>query len=124
MDFYDANAHTFKYDTLQMYVARPFQQHRGQSTAHGTNNDGLFYAGFGNTLYDMHAYHHAGIPLHRTFLIDKQSRIYCLDKDGTANGETTAPAIDNPKEYAQFKGTLFANGYRDDALLPHIRKEA
>jgi hypothetical protein len=82
MDVYDVNAHVFKYDTLQSYVARPFQQHwtTKDSTEPDERARRIFYAGLGNTLFGMHAYHHAGIALHRMFLIDKQSRIYCLDQ--------------------------------------------
>jgi hypothetical protein len=82
MDVYDVNAHVFKYDTLQSYVARPFQQHwtTKDSTEPDERARRIFNAGLGNTLFGMHAYHHAGIALHRMFLIDKQSRIYCLDQ--------------------------------------------
>jgi hypothetical protein len=121
MDFYDVNAHVFKYDTLQSYVARPFQQHwtRSDGAEPDDRDKGIFYAGLGNTLFDMHAYHHAGIALHRMFLIDKQSRIYCLDQNDIQlelNGH-------HPREYARAKGTLFVDGYRDDNLLSHISRD-
>jgi hypothetical protein len=120
MDFYDANAHIFKYDTLQSYVARPFQQHwTTKDSAEADERDkSIFYAGLGNTLFDMHAYHHAGIELHRMFLIDKQSRIYCLDQTDIQ----LELHMNHPRDYALAKGTLFANGYRDANLLSHVSR--
>lgn len=109
MDLYAKNAHEFKYKTLQRYVARPFQDH-------GVDN--IFYAGFGNTLYDMHAYHKAGMDLHRMFLIDKQSKIHCLDDD-TSDEQVVKELLRHPKEYAFTRGTLF-DGYKDERLLSHV----
>jgi LNS2 (Lipin/Ned1/Smp2) len=112
MDFYHANAHEFKYDTLKKYVARPFQD---------LGATDVFYAGFGNTVFDMHAYHNAGIDLHRMFLIDKQSRIYCLDRKEHEDSNTDVErALDRPKEYAMARGTLYGNGYQDPKLLLHV----
>lgn len=113
MDFYHANPHEFKYDTLKKYVARPFQDL-------GVTN--VFYAGFGNTVFDMHAYHNAGMDLHRMFIIDKQSRIYCLDRkehkeEDADDSKDVQRALDHPKEYAMARGTLFADGYHDAKLL-------
>jgi len=119
MDLYARNAHEFKYETLQRYVARPFRDH-------GRVNDDVFYAGFGNTVYDMHAYHKAGMDLHRMFLIDKQSKIYCLDVSSSSSNDddndidkTKAKLLSHPKEYAYTRGTLF-DGYGDEKLLSHV----
>lgn len=111
MDFVDKNPHTFKYDTLEKYVCQPFRQL-------GVTRP-IFEAGFGNTVYDMHAYHNAGIQPHRMFLIDKQSQIYCLDKNEVEpnDADRVNRALDHPKEYAMERGTLFSGGYEDEKLL-------
>ena len=101
----------------------------------------LFVAGFGNTVHDMHAYHNAGMELHRMFLIDQQSQIYCLDSSNNRDDDdekeepSRDPAasssrrenhrradeiLDHPKEYAMKKGTLFAKGYEDERLLSFV----
>ena len=117
MDFYHANAHEFKYDTLKNYVARPFRDL-------GVRSRDIFYAGFGNTVFDMHAYHNAGIDLHRMYLIDKQSRIYCLDRKEHEDADSNVQRVlDHPKEYAVARGTLFADGYHDAKLLSHVLGE-
>jgi phosphatidate phosphatase PAH1 len=124
MDFYYANAHEFKFDTIEKYVTQPF-------LTIGANIKNIFYAGFGNTVYDMHAYHNAGIDLHRMFLIDKKSNIYCLDSTHTFSSSTNECnekidkkyiqcALDHPKQYALTKGTLFVHGYVDPKLLTYI----
>ena len=117
MDFYHANAHVFKYDTLKQYVTRPFRE----LLLGGTEKSDVFYAGFGNTVFDMHAYHNAGMDLHRMFLIDKQSRIYCLDRKEHEDADSNVQrALNHPKEYAAARGTLFVDGYRDGKLLSHL----
>lgn len=138
MDFYYANAHEFKYDTLERYVLRPFRQlttsdpkckvsnenasrpgdERKIATEVDYNMD-IFYAGFGNTLFDMNAYHRAGIDLHRMFLIDKQSQIHCLDG---SNSNEDKPAMNQPKTYARVRGTLFVDGYKDTKLIQHVHR--
>lgn len=115
MDFYHINAHEFKYDTIQKYVTQPF-------LSVGVKRNQLFYAGFGNTVYDMHAYHNAGIDLHRMFLIDKKSRIFCLDSTSFTSGDSKSiqRALDHPRRYATVKGTLFADGYDDPKLITYL----
>jgi hypothetical protein len=72
-------------------------------------------------VFDMHAYHNAGIDLHRMYLIDKSSQIYCLDnQDHVADETRVQRALDHPKEYAQVRGTLFVKGYQDANLLSHV----
>ena len=97
MDFVNKDAHEFKYQTLRKYVL----------SLYGRN---LLYAGFGNTPYDIHAYHRAGVQ--RLYFIDKSSKIHHI---------TDGPRLDNPKEYLTRKGNCFADGYRDFNLLPHVR---
>lgn len=79
-------------------------------------------------MYDMHAYHKAGMDLHRMFLIDKKSKIYCLDENSKSSAKDNAKdeVKDNdtvlgrhPKEYAFSRGTLF-DGYGDEKLLSHV----
>jgi phosphatidate phosphatase PAH1 len=117
MDFYHINAHEFKYDTIQKYVTQPF-------LSVGIKRDQIFYAGFGNTVYDMHAYHNAGMDMHRMFLIDKKSCIFCLDSTLTTSDDSTRTciqrALDHPKRYATVKGTLFSDGYDDPKLLTYL----
>jgi hypothetical protein len=128
MDFYYVNAHEFKYETLQKYVIKPF-------TEIGAEIKNILYAGFGNTLYDMHAYHHSGIDLHRMFIIDKKSRIYCCDAATTTlallpdkkekNDNRTKQGngkivLNHPKQYESVKGTMFSDGYKDPELISHI----
>jgi len=115
MDFVDQNPHTFKFDTLTKYVCKPYRQLGVTSP--------IFEAGFGNTLYDMRAYHNAGIQLHRMFLIDKQSQIYCLDKNEVEpnnDADRVNRALDHPKQYAMERGTLFSRGYEDERLLSFV----
>jgi LNS2 (Lipin/Ned1/Smp2) len=123
MDFYHVNAHEFKYETLQKYVIQPFVDL-------GINIDDFLYAGFGNTLYDMHAYHNAGIEPQRMFIIDKQSRIHCCDassnllspktEDVVAQLAQTQRAFGHPKKYELLRGTLFLGGYADPELITYI----
>jgi LNS2 (Lipin/Ned1/Smp2) len=126
MDFYYVNAHEFKYNTLQKYVIKPFVEI-------GADMRSILYAGFGNTLYDMHAYHHAGIDLYRMFIIDKKSRIHCCDATLTSlpgnKGENDDSmkqqakcqlVLDHPKQYESVKGSMFANGYKDPNLISYI----
>lgn len=115
MDFYHINAHEFKYDTIQKYVTQPFLRL-------GVNPNQIFFAGFGNTVYDMHAYHNAGIDLHRMFLIDKRSRIFCLDSTSSTSedNESIQRALDHPKRYASKKGSLFSAGYDDPNLVTYL----
>jgi hypothetical protein len=129
MDHWDRNPHVFKKDLLERNVLRLFREL-------GVVTPSLFEAGFGNTLYDMHAYHKAGIALHRLFLVDKQSRIFCLDRNfrtsATSNGSKkhtstngvsgceNRRALDHPKDYAMETGTLFPKGYEDERLWKYI----
>lgn len=115
MDFYHINAHEFKYDTIQKYVTQPFLRV-------GIDRNQIFYGGFGNTVYDMHAYHNAGIDLHRMFLIDKKSRIFCLDSTLSPSDDSKSiqRALDHPKRYAAVKGTLFPRGYDDPKLMTYL----
>ena len=130
MDHWDRNPHVVKYDMLERNVLRPFRDL-------GVATPSLLEAGFGNTLNDMHAYHKAGIALHRLFLVDKQSRISCLDRnfrttilsDGSktysssingVNGCENYRALDHPNDYAMEVGTLFQRGYEDERLWRYI----
>lgn len=119
MDLYSKNAHEFKFDTLDRYVTRPFRELGAMP------KDFVLDAGIGNTLYDMHAYHNAGIPLERLFLIDKDSRIYCLDKKNqdqhVENKQSQSlERLDlNPLDYGSTRGTVF-NGYQDEQLRARL----
>ena len=127
MDFYDDNAHEFKYNTMEKYVLQPFIDV-------GATSQQIFYAGFGNTVYDMHAYHRVGIEAHRMFIIDKQSRIYACDAsvvktvssqrnehdDDTKQTAAVSTLLDHPKQYKSLQGTMFAAGYLDPNLMTYI----
>ena len=128
MDHWDRNPHVVKYDILERNVLRPFREL-------GVVTHSLLEAGFGNTLYDMHVYHKAGIALHRLFLVDKQSRIFCLDRNSsTVNGWDCKGhassdgvkgcenhrALNHPRDYAMETGTLFQRGYEDENLWRYI----
>ena len=123
MDFYHVNAHEFKYNTMEKYILQPFLDV-------GMTTQQIFYAGFGNTLYDMHAYHRAGIDAHRMFIIDKQSRIYACDalvqssqdsnNESNDHSKQRVTTLDHPKQYESMKGTMFAAGYLDPNLLTYI----
>lgn len=122
MDFYHVNAHEFKFQTLEQYVRQPFVDL-------GVPTKDIWYAGFGNTLYDMYAYHRAGIAAYRMFLIDKKSRIYACDAkivSPTENDNCSkrdVAKLDHPKQYESLKGTLFATGYLDPDLMTYILQE-
>jgi hypothetical protein len=141
MDFYHVNAHEFKYHTLQKYILQPFIDV-------GAKTDQIFHAGFGNTWYDMYAYHRAGIHADRMFIIDKQSQIYVCnasvvggtiaaipptknttttsdnedddDPDKNDTPSTKRILLDHPKQYESMKGTKFTSGYLDPNLLTYI----
>lgn len=120
MDFYHVNAHEFKYNTLEKYVLQPFLDV-------GATTNQIFHAGFGNTLYDMHAYHRAGIDAHRLFIIDKQSQISACDgvsvissSQNKDQSKEKAMTLDHPKQYESIKGTKFAAGYLDPNLLSYL----
>jgi phosphatidate phosphatase PAH1 len=119
MDFYHVNAHEFKYNTLEKYVLQPFVDV-------GATIHQIFHAGFGNTLYDMHAYHRAGIEAHRMFIIDKQSRIHACNASLITSSQNKdeskqkAMTLDHPKQYESMKGTMFATGYLDPNLMTYI----
>ena len=133
MDFYYVNPHEFKYETMEKYVLQPFLD-VGVTT---TTQQHIFHAGFGNTLYDMHAYHRAGIDAHRMFIIDKKSRIYACDasssvqsdfqestssdgNDSNPKKQNKTTVLDHPKHYESMKGTMFAAGYLDPNLMTYI----
>jgi hypothetical protein len=80
----------------------------------------------------------AGMDLGQIYLIDKQSNIYCLDKqasktfvdkdtdddddDVSNNKDNSSNKQDHPKprhEYLGMRGTLFT-GYLDERLLGHV----
>ena len=106
------NIHEFKADVLVRQVVLPFVAARGDvalenNTAHNIDidvplrsssvlseassfwgdDDRLFVAGFGNKLTDAMAYEMAGIDRRDIYIIDKESRILCMD--GTAEGGST-----------------------------------
>jgi phosphatidate phosphatase PAH1 len=120
MDLYSKNAHEFKFDTLERYITRPFRD------LDAIPDNFVLNAGIGNTFYDMHAYHRAGIPLERLFLIDKDSRIYCLDKKMHDNHMDKNPdqslpglLVQHPQDFGSTRGTVF-NGYRDEELRARL----
>jgi LNS2 (Lipin/Ned1/Smp2) len=76
MELVTHTVHLFKASQLINQVVTPFcrvtldpeEKHRS-----------LFVAGFGNTFMDVQAYHMAGMSLDQIYLIDKKSRITCMD---------------------------------------------
>lgn len=98
MEIVTRSTNEFKTNVLMNHVVYPFAQ---------VGENDVFFAGFGNTLMDIQAYHMVGMQPHKIFLIDKQSRIQVMmDADGDAG--TNGP---------QF------HGYHDDSLLEHILEE-
>jgi hypothetical protein len=69
------DAHEYKSDALLRQVILTFAAAGRQSTAD------LLVAGFGNSLTDSVAYEMAGIRRYDIYVIDKKSRISCMDKD-------------------------------------------
>jgi phosphatidate phosphatase PAH1 len=69
------DAHEYKSDALLRQVVLTFASAGRPSTAD------LLVAGFGNSLTDSVAYEMAGIRRHDIYVIDKRSRINCMDKD-------------------------------------------
>lgn len=107
MELVSKSVHEFKREALTANVVRPFLQL-------GVRN--VFLAGFGNSLMDMQAYHGAGMQMHQIYLVDKRSRIYCLDCK--ANREPL-----RNQDYMHARGTLF-EGYQDSKLMAHILGQA
>lgn len=101
----------FKSRTLLDQVVRPWQR-----ITRRKNSNSVLFAGFGNTLMDMQAYHIAGVPLERNYLINTESRLVCLD--GKPNSEREG--LISHKEYKTRIGTAFAGGYKDALLLRHV----
>jgi phosphatidate phosphatase PAH1 len=69
------DVHVYKSDALLRQVVLTF------AAAGRPCTTDLLVAGFGNTLTDSVAYEMAGIRRHDIYVIDKQSRISCMDKD-------------------------------------------
>lgn len=69
------DSHEYKSDALLRQVILTFAAAGRQSTAD------LLVAGFGNSLTDSVAYEMAGIRRDDIYVIDKKSRINCMDKD-------------------------------------------
>jgi len=155
MELLTQSVHEFKSQTLLNQVIRPFVECRkrnsmtslttgateGPLEPERITND-ILLAGFGNTVMDIQAYHMAGLRLESIYLIDKKSRIYCLDSDGEgqASGDRKNQTITSPNnslqssstnpnskpvepkarhEYMQRRGSSF-EGYQDSNLLPHV----
>ena len=76
MELVSFTVHLFKASLLMDQVVTPFCE--VSDDPHETHQS-LFVAGFGNTLMDVQAYHMAGMDLSQIYLIDKKSRIACLD---------------------------------------------
>lgn len=98
MELVSKSVHQFKAAALEHQVRRPFRQ---------VGVDHVLQAGFGNTLMDVEAYHQAGLRGDQIYLIDKQSRIYCLDRP-------------HAKLWHR-RGTSF-HGYDDLELSVHVSK--
>ena len=106
------NIHEFKADVLVRQVVLPFVAARGdvalqnntadnididvplrsssglsEASSFWGDDDRLFVAGFGNKLTDAMAYEMAGIDRRDIYIIDKESRILCMD--GTAEEGST-----------------------------------
>jgi LNS2 (Lipin/Ned1/Smp2) len=85
MELVTHTVHAFKASQLINQLVTPFckvaldpeEKHRS-----------LFVAGFGNTFMDVQAYHMAGMSLDQIYVIDKSSRIFCLD----AGEESDSPS--------------------------------
>jgi phosphatidate phosphatase LPIN len=107
MELVYKTAHKFKTAALERHVMRPF---------HDLGVKAVFCAAFGNTLMDMEAYHDAGMELNRVYLVDKKSRIYCLDRNHQHEHKMTPNRSDY---YLLAKGTAF-DGYKDQKLLLHL----
>jgi hypothetical protein len=118
MELVYRSIHEFKAATLLQHVVQPFFEQ-------GVDKREIFLAGFGNTLMDMQAYHMAGMDVEHIYLIDKQSKIYCLDDQAKKKKLDFVTVHDNdnkPKprhEYLQMRGTHFT-GYLDERLLAHV----
>jgi hypothetical protein len=56
------------------------------------------------------------MDMRQIYLIDKKSKIYCLDNNKGDELEAKKP---RSNEYLGMRGTHFA-GYLDERLLPHV----
>ena len=78
MELISHTVHLFKASQLHHQVVTPFCN---VSLNPAEKHKSLFVAGFGNTLMDVQGYHMAGMSLEQIYLIDKSSRISCLDAE-------------------------------------------
>lgn len=107
------NVYEFKGDVLARQIVLPFVAAIGNSCKHklgsesidnesiwrsesdlsqlsfNATDDRLFLAGFGNKTTDAKAYELAGIDRRDIYIINKDSRIQCLDYDGTQSRRST-----------------------------------
>jgi len=154
MELMSKSVNEFKSQTLQTQVLRLFSQVRrdwdgasGRASHPDCHNGGneinigscILIAGFGNTVMDMQAYHECGLDMHSLYLVDKESKIYCLDnyecgnkkiirRDTTAQKATSQDNVDNRKKSVEFdrriylraRGSFFERGYEDDSLISHV----
>jgi phosphatidate phosphatase PAH1 len=73
-ELFSKDIHEYKSDTLFRQVVLPFV------AANNNDTKTVLCAGFGNSLTDVVAYEMVGIPRENIFMIDKKSRISCMDK--------------------------------------------
>ncbi|KAG7364347.1 LNS2 lipin/Ned1/Smp2 domain containing protein [Nitzschia inconspicua] len=130
MELVSKTTHHFKSETLWKQIVQPFRR------ATNDANYELFFAGFGNTVMDMQAYHAVGMDLNRIFKINKRSEIVTFDKrseyplhaiemsqlmidNNTNNKNTVSLKFPSRKWLKDRMGTVYS-GYADPRLHAHL----
>lgn len=72
------DTHQYKADVLFRQVVLPFAV---ATQASSSRNESIWCAGFGNNMADAMAYEMAGMPRRDIYIIDKYSKISCIDKN-------------------------------------------
>lgn len=100
MELVTHDVHKFKAAAIMEQVVTPFCK---VSDNPQDVHKSLFVAGFGNTFMDVQAYHMAGIELSQIYLIDKKSRIHCMDAWETQKQQEPSPQQSKRKSWRTTK---------------------
>lgn len=121
MELISYQTHHFKAEILWRNVVEPFSQ--------AGRTEDIFHAAFGNTLMDCQAYDMVAVPLHRTYIIqknkvhtfdrmDQDELIHLRSKEGSDSSKAWGNEM--PRQwYKRRFGSTFA-GYGDPRLNEHI----
>lgn len=123
MELFTKKTNYFKANILWEQVVKPFQQ----ATTRNKREVPILWAGFGNTLLDIQAYHMAGIHLQKIYLINKESQISIFHNCEEDCNEPPCPSqeqFNNPRPKKWYKNRIDLNrtfnGYSDPELIADV----